>query len=155
MWEGHFEMFFKMVLRCSHLALEAMFSGRDTLLARVTGFLIATAIVGRYDDAVRAPLLPLLAALGAFHSTLGGGHRWGCPAATGGRFHATLDEGNPNHLLARGLSSGNVEQLFGSCRLFMAELVYQGNVMPSQNADMTSASATLGGSWYFCEKRRM
>jgi hypothetical protein len=41
-------------------------------------------------------------------------------------FHVAQDEGGPNYLLARGVSSGNVEYLLGCFRLLMPELMNQG-----------------------------
>jgi hypothetical protein len=56
-------MFLKMVPGRPYLVLEVTFGGRDTLLARVSGFHITTAVAGHYGDAPGEPLLPLLTAL--------------------------------------------------------------------------------------------
>jgi hypothetical protein len=77
----HFEKFLKMIFGHPSLAIEVMFGSRYTLLNRVVGSLVATAIAGYYGDVMGSPLLPLLAALSAIPSTLDSG-LGGCSSAT-------------------------------------------------------------------------
>jgi hypothetical protein len=83
--------------------------GHHTLLARVAGFLITTIIVGCRGAAAWAPPQPHHATHAALLNALGGGLGWLYPASTGDRFRVAQDEGYPNRLLTRGVSSGNVE----------------------------------------------
>jgi hypothetical protein len=86
-WAGCFEKFPEMVLRPPRLALEVVFGSQDTFLTGVASFLITTAVASHYDNAARAPLLPLLGTLGTFPRALASDLRWCCPADAGGRFH--------------------------------------------------------------------
>jgi hypothetical protein len=63
------------------LSLEVTFDNRYALLARVAGFLDATAASGGYGGATGLSLLPLLAALNALSSAFGGDLS-GCGLAT-------------------------------------------------------------------------
>jgi hypothetical protein len=78
---GRFEKFLEMIFGQSGLALKIAFGSHYILLIRVAGSLVATAIAGYYGDAMRSPLLPLLAALSAFPGALGGA-LGGCGSAT-------------------------------------------------------------------------
>jgi hypothetical protein len=104
-----FKKFLEMVLRLPHLALEIVFGGRDIHLTGVVGFLVVTVVAGRNDDTLEAPLRPLLDTIGALPSSLDGGLRWCGSAAAHGCFCVAQDEGGPNRLLTRGVSSGDVE----------------------------------------------
>jgi hypothetical protein len=73
----------------SRLAHEVMFGVHYAILAGVTGFLIAAAIVSYYDDMMGSPRVPFLAALGAFLGTLNGGLGWCGSATISGRVRVT------------------------------------------------------------------
>jgi hypothetical protein len=75
-----------MVLSRRRLVLEVASSGHHTLLVGATDFIVDGTATGHNDDAARAPLLPLLAALGDLPSALGSDRIWCCPAAVGGPF---------------------------------------------------------------------
>jgi hypothetical protein len=62
-----------MVLRLQSLMLEVALGGCNILLAGVTSFLIITVVAGHDSDVAGAPLLPLLATLGALPSAIDGG----------------------------------------------------------------------------------
>jgi hypothetical protein len=64
---GRFEKFLKMVFLLPHLGLEIMLGGHDVLLIRVTCFFIVVVAAGSDCDPPGVTLLPLLAALSAFH----------------------------------------------------------------------------------------
>jgi hypothetical protein len=83
---GRFKKFLKMIFGWPRLVLEVMFGSRYTLLTRVAGFLIATTVAGYYGDTTGLPLLPFLATLGTFRSTLNGGLGWCGSATAGGHF---------------------------------------------------------------------
>jgi hypothetical protein len=108
-WTGHFEKFSKMVHLLLRLALEFVLNGRDILLTRVIGFLIITVVSSRHNDALGVPLLPLPTTLGAFPSTLDGGFGWCCSAIASNYFCIAQDEGDPNCLLTRGVSGGDMK----------------------------------------------
>jgi hypothetical protein len=88
--------------------LEVTFSSRYALIG-VIGFLITTVVAGYYSNVMRTLPLPFLATLGALLSILNGGLGRCSSATTGGLFHAAKDEGGPSRLLARGVSSCDVE----------------------------------------------
>jgi hypothetical protein len=124
-----------MVLQLPCLTLEVALNGYNILLVEVASFLIITDVIGCDSDVVGAPLLPLLAILGALPSALDGGFGLWCSTATSGCFRVAQDEGSTDCLLATGVPCGNIEQLFDGFLLIKAEL------MPM--------SATLGSSWHF------
>jgi hypothetical protein len=147
MWTGHFEKFLEVIFGWPSLPLEVAFGSRHELLTGVADFLIVVAVAGHNRNATGLALLPLLATLSAFPSTFDGG-LGGCGSTTvGDRSCITLDEGYPDHLLARSMSS---------FRLFATELMKQGTTgctIPERRDD-------IGGGHTrklveVCEKRRM
>jgi hypothetical protein len=86
---GSFEKFLKMVLGLPCLALEVTLGGHDVLLTGLVHFFVIAVIAGSDYDVSWAPLLLLLAALGALLRALGGSFGWCCKAAAGGHFHIT------------------------------------------------------------------
>jgi hypothetical protein len=104
-----FEKFLKMVLRIPRQALEVRHDSHEILLSRVASFLVVAIVARRDSDALGAPLLPLLAALGAFPRTIDGGFGWCCSIVDGGCFHVAQDEGSPNRLLVRVVPGGDIK----------------------------------------------
>jgi hypothetical protein len=105
-WTDRFEKFLDMVLQLPCFMLEIMFDGRDILLTGVVSFLIVAIIVCRNSVAL---VLPLPTALSAFPSTLDGGLGSCFSTAAGSCYHIAQNEGGPNRVLARGVSSTNVK----------------------------------------------
>jgi hypothetical protein len=80
----HFKKFLEVFRRLLHLALEVILGICEIHLTRVTSFLVVADVTGRNNDVLGAPLVPLLATLGAFPSTLNGGFgRWWLAATRG------------------------------------------------------------------------
>jgi hypothetical protein len=91
-WAGHFKKFLEMIFGRPHLAFEVMFGRRYTLLAEVANSLVIAVIAtiaDYYGDVMGSPLLPFLATLSAFPSTLNGGLGWYGSATAGSRFRVT------------------------------------------------------------------
>jgi hypothetical protein len=69
----HFKKLLKEIFGPPILSLKIAFDSRHELLAGVTGFLIAIAVAGHYDNAMGSVLLSLLDALRAFLGAFDGG----------------------------------------------------------------------------------
>jgi hypothetical protein len=85
-------------------------------------------------------LLPLLATLSAFPSTLDGGLSGRGPARAGSRSYVTLDENGTDCLFTGGVSSRDVEQLLSSFWLFATMVVNQGvahHAIPERRDDIS------------------
>jgi hypothetical protein len=122
---GRFEKFLKMILRPPRLALEVTLGSRDILLTRVIGFLIIAVVAGSDCNASGMPLLPLFTIISTFPNALVGGFGWCCLAAVGGCFQVAQNEGSPNRLLARGVLSGDIKQLFSGTQLITTKIMHQ------------------------------
>jgi hypothetical protein len=85
-WAHRSDKFLEMIFWRLCLAFEVTFSRRYRLLAGVTASLVVATIAGYYGDMEGSPLLPFLAALGAFPSALSGGLGWYGSATTGDHF---------------------------------------------------------------------
>jgi hypothetical protein len=82
---GRFKKFLEVVFGWPSLTLEVTFDSRYELLTGVVSPLIVIVVAGHHGNAVGPVLLPLLATLGAFPSTINGG-LGGCgPTIVGGR----------------------------------------------------------------------
>jgi hypothetical protein len=65
-WADRFKKYLKMIFGWPCLVLEVPFGSCYALLIGVTSFLVTVAVTGYNDDMMGSPLLPFLAAHGAF-----------------------------------------------------------------------------------------
>jgi hypothetical protein len=115
----------KVISWLPHLVLEVTLSSGDELLIRVIGLLVIVTLVAACSDhdLLEPPFWPPLIAFGAPLCALAGCLEW-CPSTTAaGHFTTVLDENGPDYLLARGVPSGNVKELFHGLWLVMAEFM--------------------------------
>jgi hypothetical protein len=114
-----------MIIRPARLALEVTLGSRDILLTRVIGFVIIAVITCSDCNASWMPLLPLFTIISTFPNALVGGFGWCCLVVAGGCFQVAQNEGSPNRLLARGVLSGDVKQLFSGAQLITTKIMHQ------------------------------
>jgi hypothetical protein len=91
------------------IMVRVMWTGRfKKFLEVIYGFLTAVAITGHYGNVTGSVLLSRLATLSAFPSTFDSSLGGCSPANVGNRSRVTWDEGGPNCLFARSISSNSM-----------------------------------------------
>jgi hypothetical protein len=126
----HFEKFLEVIERLSCLVLEVTLGSSNELLVRIISLLVVVTLFVAASDyySLGSLLWPPLIAFGAPPCILANRLEW-CPlTTTGGCLPVTLDENSPDCLLARGMPSGDVEQLLHGLWLIVTELMHQGLV---------------------------
>jgi hypothetical protein len=113
-----------MVFWLARLALEITLGGHDILLVRAVHFFVIIIAIGSDYDPSGSPLLPLLTTLSPYLSAFAGGFGRCFPAPTGDRFPITQNKDDPDRLLAKGVSDGDIKQLLGGVWLIPTELMH-------------------------------
>jgi hypothetical protein len=148
------EKLLEVITGLPRLALEVALSGGNELLIGIADIIvIITQVVAGSDRDLLGPFLqsPLVALgtpLRALVSCLSGRPS----TAAGGYFPIALYENSPDHLLARGVSSGDVEGLLRGPGLIAAKLMHQGSTVRARPerrhdvgiADLGELMALLG-----------
>jgi hypothetical protein len=123
---GCLEKLPEVVSGLSRLVLKITLSSGDELLVRVTNILVIDThiTVGGDCDSLGPPLRPPFVTFCTPLHTLVGCLGWRSLTAPGGHFPTALNENSPDRLLAKGVPSGNVEELLHGLWLVTVELMH-------------------------------